>query len=40
MQQCGLLPLAAEAKTSEAALVRARKATLHSLRAGRRRDDQ
>jgi hypothetical protein len=31
MQQCGLLQLAAEANTSEAALVRARKATLYYL---------
>jgi hypothetical protein len=32
MQQCGLLQLAATANKSEAALVRARKATLHYLR--------
>jgi hypothetical protein len=39
MQQCGLLQLADEANASAAAVVRARKATLHEIwRAGR--DDQ
>ena len=31
MQQCGLLPLAAEAEASEAPVVRTRTATLHTL---------